>query len=231
MRRFLRYRPSPVTVIVALVSSLVFAGIAYANLPGRNSVISSDIAPRAVHNSDDATGSVNSRVIRNGSILLGDLNSTTIAALKGAAGAPGAPGTPGAPGAPGATGSPGATVSGGGVTKFFFTTDNGADTGIFSVGGFHLSEECGTTDMLVHFTSGADNSMLSLGSFTFNDFIHDTNFDNNNVDTIGPGDNFGTFQYVERGGTVVAANYWAEDGGDNFGSNQNCSLHGMAEIG
>jgi hypothetical protein len=233
MRRLKRLRPSAATLLVALLSALVFAAGANA-LAGRNTVDSGDIKARAVNSSDIRDSSVRSRDIRtghvlssdlrNGTILPADLNPTTVAALRGQQGGAGSTGPQGPAGADGAAAT--GVVSG----KFFFaTTGTTSGTTLFSFEGFRVEAVC--TDpadqVTIRFVSGKDDSEIRVAREVADTEINDSDFDTNETQTVD-GDEFGIFVYTERDGTVITGTYDVDDvdAGDPLGGAEDCKVSG-----
>jgi hypothetical protein len=108
MRRFLRHRPQPATVIalIALVVAMGGTGYAAITLP-KNSVGSKQLKKGSVTNAKLASNAVTTGKVKNGSLLKDDFAAGQLPA--GPAGAPGSKGDKGDKGDAGAKGDTGAT--------------------------------------------------------------------------------------------------------------------------
>jgi hypothetical protein len=166
-KRFKPFRAPLVGLLVAASAFFAYAVSASA-LAGHNTVFSddikngqvksADIKNKGVRNVDLATSAVNSRVIKNGTILLADLNATTIAALR--------TGTPGPAGATGATGPAGPAGPAGSTHQVTFTRNlnDGQSSLLADNGGLQVVAFCdttgGTTRIEFQNNSGVNNGFL-----------------------------------------------------------------------
>ena len=71
-------RPSPATVIACLALFFAVAGGSAIALPGRNSVDSGDIKPKAVKTSDIANNAVTTKKIKNNHVRAADIQNNAV---------------------------------------------------------------------------------------------------------------------------------------------------------
>ncbi|MDX6677563.1 MAG: hypothetical protein QOE31_1615 [Solirubrobacteraceae bacterium] len=141
-----------VTSMMALTIALGGTSYAAATLP-HNSVGSSQIKSKAVHNSDLASNAVTSGKVKNGALLAQDFKAGQLpAGATGATGAPGAPGAPGATGPQGPAGLLGSTI----VRRTDIALPAGAGVG---VPGAEVSAfaTCGTGQKIVGGSANISN--------------------------------------------------------------------------
>lgn len=111
--------------ICGLVVTLVVMG---GSATAATLITSKMIKDFTIRNIDLHDNSVNSRVVRDGSLLIGDLSPDTQASLKGDPGSEGTQGPPGPQGIQGAQGDPGPPLAVVVVTQTLVETDPGAFT-------------------------------------------------------------------------------------------------------
>jgi hypothetical protein len=145
--------PARMSLILAVVASAFCAfAVSASALSSHNTVFSDDLSAGSVHssdiqnrgvkNADLATDAVNSRVIKDGTIALADLNAATISALKASGTGTGTAGTNGTNGTNGANGTNGQAN----MKVWSFGLNDDEHSVILDQGGLQLIAWCDDDD-------------------------------------------------------------------------------------